>query len=165
MDRWLFIMLHRNSRLVTVHLVWMLTRLWESNFCWLVRKIRQLIFLKSCGLISNYLSKSYDCLSIDWISLSTYMVAILVASSKRSSRFQKAILQNYSLRLSKNLKFPGERSILFQFEQGSNWFFLVVQMAKNLPATWETWVQSLGQDDLLEKRMATHSSILAWRIP
>ena len=38
-------------------------------------------------------------------------------------------------------------------------------MAKNLPATWETWVQSLGQDDLLEKRMATHSSILAWRIP
>ena len=121
--------------------------------------------MKSCGLISNYLSKSYDCLSIDWISLSTYMVAILVASSKRSSRFQKAILQNYSLRLSKNLKFPGERSILFQFEQGSNWFFLVVQMAKNLPATWETWVQSLGQDDLLEKRMATHSSILAWRIP
>ena len=38
-------------------------------------------------------------------------------------------------------------------------------MSKNLPATWETWVQSLGQDDLLEKRMATHSSILAWRIP
>ena len=30
---------------------------------------------------------------------------------------------------------------------------------------WETWVQSLGQEDLLEKEMATHSSILAWRIP
>ena len=36
---------------------------------------------------------------------------------------------------------------------------------KNLPAMWETWVQSLGQEDPLEKEMATHSSILAWRIP
>ena len=38
-------------------------------------------------------------------------------------------------------------------------------MVKNLPAMWETWVQSLGWDDPLEKGMATHSSILAWRIP
>ena len=38
-------------------------------------------------------------------------------------------------------------------------------MAKNLPAVQETWVQSLGQEDPLEKEMATHSSILAWRIP
>ena len=37
-------------------------------------------------------------------------------------------------------------------------------MVKNLPAMWETWVQSLGQEDPLEKGMATHSSILAWRI-
>ena len=36
---------------------------------------------------------------------------------------------------------------------------------KNLLAIQETWVQSLGQEDPLEKRMATHSSILAWRIP
>ena len=39
---------------------------------------------------------------------------------------------------------------------------LVAQMVKNLPAMPETWVQSLGQEDLLEKRMTTHSSILAW---
>ena len=38
-------------------------------------------------------------------------------------------------------------------------------MLKRLPALWETWVQSLGQEDPLEKEMATHSSILAWRIP
>ena len=38
-------------------------------------------------------------------------------------------------------------------------------MVKNLPAVQETWVPSLGQEDPLEKRMATHSSILAWRIP
>ena len=43
--------------------------------------------------------------------------------------------------------------------------FLVVQMVKNLPAMWETWVRSLGQEDPLEKEMATHSSTLAWRIP
>ena len=39
----------------------------------------------------------------------------------------------------------------------------MVQMVKNLPAIWETWVQSLGQEDFLEKGLATHSSILAWR--
>ena len=42
---------------------------------------------------------------------------------------------------------------------------LVTQMVKNLPAMQEVRVQSLGQDDPLEKEMATHSSILAWRIP
>ena len=42
---------------------------------------------------------------------------------------------------------------------------LVVQRLKCLPAVWETWVRSLGQEDPLEKEMATHSSILAWRIP
>ena len=38
-------------------------------------------------------------------------------------------------------------------------------MVKRLPTMQETWVQSLGQEDLLEKEMATHSSILAWKIP
>ena len=42
---------------------------------------------------------------------------------------------------------------------------LVAQLVKNLPAMWETWVRSLGWEDPLEKEMATHSSILAWRIP
>ena len=41
----------------------------------------------------------------------------------------------------------------------------MAQMVKNLPAVQEIWVQSLGREDLLEKEMATHSSILAWRIP
>ena len=39
------------------------------------------------------------------------------------------------------------------------------QTVKNSPATWETWVRSLGWEDPLEEGMATHSSILAWRIP
>ena len=42
---------------------------------------------------------------------------------------------------------------------------LVAQMVKYLPTMWETWVRSLGQEDPLEKGMATYSSILAWRIP
>ena len=42
---------------------------------------------------------------------------------------------------------------------------LGAQMVNNLPAMWETWVRSLGQEDPLEKAMAIHSSILAWRIP
>ena len=41
----------------------------------------------------------------------------------------------------------------------------MVQRLKRLPAMRETWVQSLGREDPLEKEMATHSSILAWRIP
>ena len=45
------------------------------------------------------------------------------------------------------------------------WASLVAQMVKNLHATWETWVQSLVQEDPLEKGMGTHSSILAWKIP
>ena len=44
------------------------------------------------------------------------------------------------------------------------WMFLA-QMVKNLLAMWETQVQSLGQEDPLEKGMATHSSILAWKTP
>ena len=42
---------------------------------------------------------------------------------------------------------------------------LVAQMVKHLPAMWETQVRSLGQEDPLEKEMATHSSTLAWKIP
>ena len=42
---------------------------------------------------------------------------------------------------------------------------LVAQMVKNPPVMWETWVWAPGQEDPLEKKLATHSSILAWRIP
>ena len=45
------------------------------------------------------------------------------------------------------------------------WASLLAQIIKNPPAMQETWVRSLGWEDLLEKGMATHSTILAWRIP
>ena len=58
--------------------------------------------------------------------------------------------------------FPGE-DIGYQLQY--SWASLVAQMVKNLPAVWETWVQSLGWEDSLEEGIAHHSSILAWRTP
>ena len=49
-------------------------------------------------------------------------------------------------------------------QESSSWKW-VAQRLKCLLAMWETWVRSLGQEDPLKKEMATHSSILAWRIP
>ena len=46
-----------------------------------------------------------------------------------------------------------------------SWASLVAQLVKNLPAMQDIWVRSLGWEDLMEKGMVTHSSILAWRIP
>ena len=57
--------------------------------------------------------------------------------------------------------FPGE-GIGYPLQY--SWVSLVVQLVKNPPAMRETWVQSLGWEDPLEKGKATHSSILAWRI-
>ena len=48
---------------------------------------------------------------------------------------------------------------------GYSWASLVAQLVKNPPAMRETWVQSLGWEDSLEKGMVTHTSILAWKIP
>ena len=52
--------------------------------------------------------------------------------------------------------------MVFMLIEGAS---LVAQKVKNLPAMWETWVQSPGQEDPLKKGMATRSSILAWKIP
>ena len=61
---------------------------------------------------------------------------------------------------SKNLWLGGDGGDLQPF-----WASLVAQMVRNLPAMQETWIQSLCQEDPLEKGMATHLSIFAWRIP
>ena len=59
----------------------------------------------------------------------------------------------------------GHMTILDAREMGKNLLMLVAQMVKRLLTMQETWVRSLGQEDPLEKEMATHSSTLAWRIP
>ena len=53
--------------------------------------------------------------------------------------------------------------LVYIFQQTCLWASLVAQMVKRLPTMRETQVQSLGQEDLLEKEMVTHFSILAWR--
>ena len=53
---------------------------------------------------------------------------------------------------------------LFMVDSFDIWASLVAQMVKSLPAIWETGVRFLGWEDSLEKEMATHSSILAWKI-
>ena len=57
---------------------------------------------------------------------------------------------------------PGER---IGYPLQDSWVILVAQMVRNPPIMWETWVQYLGWEDALEEGMATHCSILAWRIP
>ena len=62
----------------------------------------------------------------------------------------------------------GEESIRIPWAEerfSRGWASLAAQLVKNPPAMRETWIQSLGWEDLLEKEKATHSSILAWRIP
>ena len=57
---------------------------------------------------------------------------------------------------------PGE---VIDYPLQYSWASLVAELVKNPPAMQDTWVQSLGWEDPLEKGKATHSSILAWRIP
>ena len=57
---------------------------------------------------------------------------------------------------------PGE-GIVYPLQY--SWASLVAELVKNPPVMWDTWVGSLGWEDPLEKGKATHSSILAWRIP
>ena len=61
---------------------------------------------------------------------------------------------------------PGSgRSAGEEIDYPLHYSFLAAQLVKNMSVMWETWVQSLGWEDPLEKGKATHSSILAWRIP
>ena len=60
---------------------------------------------------------------------------------------------------------PGSSTYTYIHRYICTWVSLVAQTGKRLPAMWETQVRSLGQEDPLEKEMATHFSILAWKIP
>ena len=74
-----------------------------------------------------------------------------------------SILEHVCFSTQRNFRGPSEGGVLLKINHVR--VSLVAQMVKNLPAMLETWVQSLGWEDPLENGMATHSSILAWRIP
>ena len=65
----------------------------------------------------------------------------------------------------KNKKKTREESAILENLPNRSEAPLVAQLVKNLPAVLETWVQSVGREDPLEEGMATHSRVLAWRIP
>ena len=73
------------------------------------------------------------------------------------SRIAKIMLEKEKI----EVVIPSNLSLIIKLHRAS----LVAQRLKHLPAIWETWVRSLGQEDPLRKEMATHSSIVAWRIP
>ena len=76
----------------------------------------------------------------------------------------KAVLQHFSATYS-NHAFLEKFVISVYIHPAFMWASLVALIVKNLPAMLETWVRSLGREGPLEKGVATHSSILAWRIP
>ena len=92
-------------------------------------------------------------------SLSLWLIPSLPTLFPRGHRAQSSVLSSVFLLYHRDSS-PLQRPLLGVLEAS-----LVAQMVKNLPAMQETRVQSLRQEDPLEKRMETHSSILAWRIP
>ena len=75
---------------------------------------------------------------------------------------ESACNEGDSISISGSGRSPGEE---IGYPLKYTWASLVVQLVKNLPAMWETWVWSLVWEDPLKKGKATHSGILAWRIP
>ena len=130
---------------------------------------------------SHFLSKHLQAeimhVSFSWKQNFTVSIYILLQAGKRKFWFLPITIQG----------FPGgsvgKESICNAGDAGSisglgrsagevigyplqfSWASLVAQMVKNLSAVWETWVRSLGWEDPLEECVASHSSMLAWRIP
>ena len=86
-----------------------------------------------------------------------------VDHSKLRKNFQEMGMPDHLICLLRDLYVDQEATI--RTGHGTVDWFQVAQRLKRLPPMQETWVQSLGWEDPLEKEMATHSSILAWRIP
>ena len=99
-------------------------------------------------------------LSLSWVPSENNQLVSEEMVPLVSSTAQPPAVDGQSLR-ENNAQLQTTSSSLLFFQGAS----LVAQMEKNLPAVQETWAQSLGWGDLLEKEMATHSSILAWGIP
>ena len=99
------------------------------------------------------ISKSLPPLTMPWFSLSGYLGSRMVLAALFLLKFFRS-----------GPVFPSAKWEMMT-PSACRWASLVAQLVKRLPATQETWVRSLGQEDPLEKEMETHSSILAWKIP
>ena len=93
----------------------------------------------------------------------------MTSSAQSGSQSEDQVKQHLCW-IVKDMRYPLSPSPALPQDLGIEYYYclatsLVTQVVENLPAMRETWVQSLDQEDLLEKGMATHSSILAWEIP
>ena len=101
--------------------------------------------------------KQYRCpLTYEWIKKLWYIYTMEYYSAIKNA-FESVLMRWINLE-------PILQSEVSQ-KKKNNWAFLVAQLVKNRSTMQETWVRSLGWEEPLEKEMATHSSILAWRIP
>ena len=107
--------------------------------------------------------------SVNWLTTSTHTFSLPTLNlTLLAFPFQKKCLWNFPgspLVKSSPAKVKDPGSIRGPVRSHIPWASLVAHVVKNLPAVWETWVRFLGQEDPLEKEMATHSSILARIIP
>ena len=95
-----------------------------------------------------------------WVILNS--LAVLVGFHGSSAGKASACNSRDSGSIPGSRRYPGER---IGYPLQYSWLSLMAQLVKNLPEMRETWVQSLGWEDLLEEGMVTYSSILAWTIP
>ena len=108
--------------------------------------------------MSDLPTECWECKQVMWINHSTHTIF----SGNRSAGKGSTCNGGDSGSIPGSGRFPGE-GIGYTLQY--SWASWVAQLVKNPPLMWETWVWSLGWEDPLEKGTATHSSILAWRIP
>ena len=109
----------------------------------------------------QFLQLVWNFKKLDYISLLKEVILIYAKNTPKDPSLRNTAL-NTECKHRGYLKKPKEKSGTSMIRC---WASLVAHLLKNLPAVQETWVWSLSWEDLLEKEMATHSSILAWRIP
>ena len=115
-----------------------------------------------CKLIHPLIQISYEAF-VQY--LSAYSSVFNVPFSPSIYSVPSLFIHIFSCTYSIFLEYKFHRGKNFCLTSLNNWASLVAQLVKRLPAMQETLVGPLAQEDLLEKEMATHSSILAWRIP
>ena len=110
-------------------------------------RARKCVGAQSCLALRNPMDFCPPVSSVHWIFQARILEEVAISFTRRSSLLRDRICISWVFCIG--------RWILYQ----------VAQLVKNLSATRKTWVRSLGWEDPLMKEMATHSSILAWRIP
>ena len=95
---------------------------------------------------------------------SSQLLALHTSSAGRAQNQEFQDWDPYNSNSNRSLRRQKDLTFKWQLTMQVIWASLVAQMVKSLPAVWETQVQSLGWEDPLAKEMATHSSILAWKI-